>query len=80
MKAAKTLPEAKKKPGILEDREDSLKAEAEALKGAARLEDLSVWAMQKTKTTKMGRTTYGYWMASWREDNKVRKVYLGNCG
>jgi len=43
-----------------------LKAEAEALKGASRLEDLSTWVMEKAKTTKKGNKTYSYWMASWR--------------
>ena len=56
-----------------------MKAEVEALKGAARLEDLSVWVMEKAKTTKKGKTTYGYWMASWREGDKVRNVHLGSC-
>jgi len=79
MKAAKTLPEARGKARTLEDREASLQAEAEALKGAARLEDLSVWVMEKAKTTKKGKTTYGYWMASWREGDRVRNVHLGSC-
>ena len=79
MKAAKTLPEARKKARTLKGQADSLKAEVEALKGAARLEDLSVWVMEKAKTTKKGKTTYGYWMASWREGDKVRNVHLGSC-
>lgn len=62
----------------LEGRADCLKAEAEALKGAARLEDLHVWQMQKIKTTKKGSRYYGYWMASWREGNKTRNVHLGS--
>ena len=40
-----------------------MKAEAEALKGAARLEDLTVWVMKKTKATKKSIKTYSYWMA-----------------
>ena len=79
MKAAKTLPEARKKARTLEGQADSLQAEAEALKGAARLEDLSVWVMEKAKTTKKGSKTYGYWMASWREGDRVRNVHLGSC-
>ena len=78
-KAAKTLPDARKKARALEGQASSLKAEAEALKGAARLEDLSVWVMEKTKTTKKGSKTYGYWMASWREGDKVRNVHIGSC-
>ena len=55
---------------------DRLKAEAEALKDKARLEDLHVW--EKEKRTKKGSKTYTYWMASWREGNKVRNVHLGS--
>lgn len=77
-KAAKTLPEASQKANELESQADKLKAEAEALKGAARLEDLSVWVMEKAKTTKKGKTTYGYWMASWREGNNTRNMHLGS--
>jgi len=79
MKAAKTLPEAKEKARELEGQADSLKAEAEALRGAARLEDLNLWQMQKAKTTKKGSRSYGYWMASWREDDMVRNVHIGSC-
>jgi len=79
MKAAKTLPEAKEKARILVGQADSLKAEAEALKEAARLEDLHIWQMAKSKTTKKGDQTYLYWMASWREAGKVRHVHLGSC-
>jgi hypothetical protein len=57
-----------------------LKAEAEALKGAARLEDLTVWVMEKVKTTKKGSRSYQYWTANWREGGKVRNVHLGSCG
>ncbi len=78
-KAAKTLPDARKKARALEGQASSLKAEAEALKGAARLEDLSVWVMEKAKTTKKGSKTYGYWMASWREGDRVRNVHIGSC-
>jgi hypothetical protein len=79
MKAAKTLQEAGEKARGLEGLADSLQAEAEALKGAARLEDLSVWVMEKAKTTKKGMTTYSYWMASWREGDKVRNIHIGSC-
>ncbi len=79
MKAAKTLPEAKEKARILVGQADSLKAEAEALKEAARLEDLHIWQMAKSKTTKKGDQTYLYWISSWREGGKVRNVHLGSC-
>ena len=60
MKAAKTLPDAGEKARDLEGRADLLKAEAEDLKNVVRLEDLSVWVMEKVKTTKKGSRTYGY--------------------
>ena len=63
----------------MEKRADELKANAEALKGAARLEDLTLWQMEKTKSTKKGSQSYFYWMASWREGGKVRHVHLGSC-
>jgi len=64
---------------IRQDEADRLKAEAEALKPMARLEDLHVWMMEKTKTTKKGPRTYAYWMATWREGTKTRNVHLGSC-
>ena len=62
-----------------EERPYKLKAEAEDLKGAARLEDINLWQMEKTRTTKKGTQSYLYWMASWREGGKVRNVHLGSC-
>jgi hypothetical protein len=79
MKAAKTLPEATNKAREMESHSNELMIEAEALKEASRLEDLHVWQMEKVKTTKKGSKTYGYWMASWREGDKVRNVHLGSC-
>jgi hypothetical protein len=79
MRASRTLPEARKKARTLEGQADSLMAEAETLKGAARLEDLHLWQMEKAKTTKKGTQSYLYWMASWREGGKVRHVHLGSC-
>ena len=64
---------------IRQDEVDRLKTEADALKGKARLEDLHTWQMEKEKRTKKGIKTYTYWMASWREGNKVRNVHLGSC-
>ncbi|MGB4295736.1 MAG: hypothetical protein WBJ16_08885 [Smithellaceae bacterium] len=63
----------------LEGKADELKAVAEDLKGTARLEDLHLWQMEKVKSTKKGSKTYHYWMASWREGDKVRNVHLGSC-
>ena len=79
MKAAEILPDARREARRMEGRADELKAEAEALEGAARLEDLTLWQMEKAKTIKKGSKTYLYWMASWREGGKVRNVYLGSC-
>ena len=79
IKAAEILPDARLKARRMEGHAHELKAEAEALKGAARLEDLHVWQMEKTRTTKKGTQSYLYWMASWREDGKVRNVHLGSC-
>jgi hypothetical protein len=78
MKAAETLPEAGEMARKLKIQADNLKNEAETLKEAARLEDLSVWAMVKVKPTKKGKRSYHYWMATWRESGKVRNVHLGN--
>jgi hypothetical protein len=64
---------------IRQEEADRLRAEAEALKGAARIEDLHVWDMEKVKTTKKGYRSYHYWMASWREGSKMRNVHLGSC-
>jgi len=79
MKAAEILPDARREARRMEGRANELKAEAEALKGAARLEDLTLWQMEKEKNTKQGSKTYFYWMASWREGLKVRNVHLGSC-
>ena len=79
MKAAEILPDARREARKLEQQADELKAKYGALEGAARLEDLQVWQMEKEKTTKKGSKTYLYWMASWREGGKVRNVHLGSC-
>lgn len=47
---------------------------AKALEFEARLEDLHLWVMKKRK----GRKKYTYWMATWREDGRVKNVYLGS--
>jgi hypothetical protein len=78
IKAAEILPDARGEARKLEQQAKELKADAEALKGAARLEDLTLWQMEKEKTTKKGDQTYLYWMASWREGGKVRNVHLGS--
>ena len=79
MRASEILPDARGEARKLEQQAKELRAEAEALKGAARLEDLTLWQMEKEKTTKKGDQTYLYWMASWRVGEKVRNVHLGSC-
>ncbi len=79
MRAAEILPDARGKALELAGQADELKAKAEALEGTARLEDLHLWQMEKSKTTKKGTQSYLYWMASWRESGKVRHVHLGSC-
>jgi len=79
MKTAKILPDARLKARELEGKADELKVVAEDLKGAARLEDLTLWQMEKTKSTKKGSQSYFYWMASWREGGKLRHTHLGSC-
>ncbi len=74
-KVSQTNPATK----IRQDEADRLKAEAKALKEAARLEDLHVWVVEKTKATKKGSRKYAYWMATWRESGKTRNVHLGSC-
>jgi hypothetical protein len=56
-----------------------LRSGAEPLKAQARLEDLLLWQMEKVKNTKKGTKSYFYWMATWREGDKVRNVHLGSC-
>jgi hypothetical protein len=57
-----------------------IQAEAEALKPIMRLEDTTVWEMDKAKETKKGVKTYkNYWMASWREGYKVKNDHLVSC-
>jgi len=77
--AGKIVPEAREKARELESQADTALAESKALKPVARLEDLHVWQMEKTKTTKKGSRSYLYWMANWREGGKVRNVHLGSC-
>jgi hypothetical protein len=62
----------------LQGEADVALAEAQALKLQARLEDLTVWEMEKVKPTHKGSRTYSYWMACWREGGKTRNVHLGS--
>ena len=64
MKAAGVLPQAGPKVQELQEEADRLRAEAEGLKDRARLEALSIWTMEKVKSSKKGSRTYYYWMAT----------------
>ena len=67
--------------GAMEREEEArqLRGEAEDLKPKARLEDLSVYQVEKVKTTAKGEArTYTYWHASWWEGDRARNVYLGS--
>lgn len=57
MKAAAILPGAGQKARELQEEADRLRAEAEALKDQARLEDLSIWRLEKVKSTKKSNQT-----------------------
>ena len=50
--------------------------EAASLKRDARIEDLNLWQMAKPAK---GGGTSRYWMASWREQGKVRNAHIGSC-
>lgn len=66
--------------GAIEREEEArlLRGEAEDLKPKARLEDLSVYQVEKVKTKAKGEAkTYTYWHASWWEGDRARNVYLG---
>lgn len=79
MKASRILPSAQIEAQRLNDRAKEIQVEAEALKPIMRLEDITVWEMDKAKETKKGVKTNSYWMASWREGNKVKNVHVGSC-
>jgi hypothetical protein len=72
-----TIP-PKARGAMIETREEDakkLEREAADLRELARVEDLTVWVMEKAKAGKV----YKYWMASWREGGRVRNVHLGSC-
>jgi hypothetical protein len=67
--------------GAVEREEEArrLRSEVEDLKPKARLEDLSVYQVEKEKPTAKGEArTYTYWYASWWEGDRARNVYLGS--
>ena len=77
-KVAARAPAARLEAQRLQGEAETALAEAQALKLQARLEDLTVWQMEKVKQSRKGCKTYSYWMASWREDGKTRNVHLGS--
>jgi hypothetical protein len=79
LEKAARAPAAGKEAQRLQEEASSALAQAEALKLQARLEDLTVWEMEKVKTTKKGSKKYAYWMATWREGGKTRNVHIGSC-
>jgi len=76
-KAARAL-SARQEAQRLQEEASSALAQAEALKLQSRLEDQTIWEMEKVKQTRKGPKTYTYWMTSWREGNKTRNVHLGS--
>jgi regulator of replication initiation timing len=78
LEKAARAPATRKEAQRLQEEASSAMVQAEALKLQARLEDLTVWQMEKVKTTKKGAKKYAYWMATWREGNKTRNVHLGS--
>ena len=79
LQKAARAPAARREAERLQGEADAALAEAEALKLQARLEDLTVWEMEKVKQSRKGSKTYTYWMASWREGGKTRNVHLGSA-
>ena len=57
-----------------------LKSEARAEDGetSAWQGDLNLWESEVGRHGRGGPKTYTYWMASWREDGRVRNVYMGS--
>jgi hypothetical protein len=72
-------PSARQEAQRLQEEASSALAQAEALKLQSRLEDQTIWEMEKVKQTRKGPKTYTYWMTSWREGNKTRNVHLGSA-
>ena len=70
-----SIPQMQPAARVRQEEADRLKAEAEDLKRAARLEDCHVYVEEKVK----GSKTYHYWMVSWWEGDRARNVHLGSC-
>ncbi len=71
-KAARA-PAARREAERLQGEAVAALTQAQALKLQARLEDLTVWQMEKVKQSRKGSKTYTHWMASWRDGGKTRR-------
>jgi len=78
LEKAARAPSARQEAQRLQEEASSALARAEALKLLSRLEDQTVWEMEKVKQTRKGPKAYTYWMTSWREGNKTRNMHLGS--
>lgn len=79
-KILETIKETQALAEVKSHRAAELRKAAEDLANVARLEDLSVIQEPLIKTTKKGeKRTYYRWVASWKENDKIRKVYVGSC-
>ncbi|HOV81468.1 MAG TPA: hypothetical protein PLQ01_02185 [Methanothrix sp.] len=66
-------------PESFEELAAGAEEEARDLQKAARLEDLTLWVLEKSRELAKGGTqTYRYWYASWREGGTVKNHYLGS--
>ena len=79
MEAAKILPELKMEAMRYQVASKKTLARAKALKLETRIEDIHVWEQNRVTETKMGPKTYTYYVASWREGQKMKNVYLGSA-
>jgi hypothetical protein len=64
LQKAARAPAARREAEWLQGEAEKTLAEAEALKLQARLEDLTVWEMEKVKQSRKGSRIYSYWMAT----------------
>jgi len=78
LQKAARAPAARQEAERLQGEAKKALAEAQILKLQARLEDLTVWEIEKVKQSRKGSKTYTYWMASWREGGRTRNVHLGS--
>lgn len=62
--------------GLLEECKTKLLVESEALRPVARLEDTSIYRVEKHVNKKK---SLFYWFAAWSINGKSRNIYLGSC-